>query len=91
MNIPHVAREITAKERHDRSTIAHLHKCGRLSDTELEASIMDHDYHYDQLFRLIWEECSWEEQIQLALQWKHNRFFQSFLDSVQFTAYKILL
>jgi len=91
MNIPHAAKEITAKERHDRSVITHYHKNGRLTDDELEASIMDHDYHYGRLFKLIWEECTWEEQIQLALRWRHNGYFQSFLDSVQFTAYKILL
>lgn len=90
MTINMQVKEIHYKERYDRSVIDHEFKNGLFDHREMAIRIRDHEYHYEKLFRMIWEEASWEEQIQLAIKWKANRFFQSYLDEVQLTVCRII-
>lgn len=91
MNINELIKAQFIKEFSDRLSIEHNYKKGDISDEEYKTQMMDHDYHYGEIFSLIWQDCTWEEQIQIAVRWKTNKFFQEFLDSVQSTAYKLML
>ena len=75
----------------DRMTIENLEKIHRLNDSELEARMMDHYYHHETKFRLLWDTMDWETQIQIAAKFPSNKFYKSFLDDVQLTAYKLLI
>lgn len=91
MNIWDKTRELMSSEMIDRMTIDSLRKNRRLNDSELEARMMDHDFHHGTKFRLLWDTMDWETQIQIAVKFPSNKFYKSFLDNVQLTAYKLLI
>lgn len=91
MNIMDKTRELMSSEMIDRLTIESLEKSRRLIGGELEARMMDHYYHHEQKFRMLWNLMDWETQIQMAVRFKANIYYKSFLDSVQLTAYMMLV
>ena len=91
MNIWEKTKEVMWEERSSRSSIEQLFKYGRLNDDELKARLMDHDYHFETKFKMIWEDLAWETQLALAVHFYANVYYRSFLDSAQETAYKLLI